>query len=97
MANIPHVCRRRKCQKRKVLPRRIEAYIRPPKCTCGSEYRVDVYRLGHPEKSIGKTCRCDWLHYSHRLASKGCKYWEDKYLRRVLADTSNTIGTNAPF
>lgn len=63
-------CSRRACRARRSLPRRIEEYVREPKCRCcGARLTLDVTRQRKGASEGRRTCYCDGAHFPHREGS----------------------------
>ena len=98
--SYPHRCKQ--CRARKALKRRIDNYIRPPKCSCGSrEFYFDSYRFNSGTKDrSGKhgLCYCDSYMYPHSKASKLCRYSEEVLIDIALNGNNDliTIGSVEP-
>ena len=80
-------CTKRKCQKRVVINKQLDRYVRPPKCNCGAPLRVDKYNDSRPWRL--NTCHCDAYWFPHNAGRGDCererkvpKYGK-KQLRRV--------------
>lgn len=67
-----------RCYARRSLPRRVEEYVRKPKCkACGAELTyLDKWQK---KKNKATICKCDGLHYTHRKGSKWCDHYEGAY------------------
>lgn len=67
-------CSREVCKARVTLPRRIEEYVRPPKCKrCGGNaFRLDSHRHSKEVGAGLAKCYCDGYHFPHR---KGGGVW----------------------
>lgn len=60
-------CSRQACRTRRTLPRRLEQYVREPRCRCcGGSLTLDVYRQRKGASEGRPTCYCDGVHYPHR-------------------------------
>ena len=93
-------CSVEKCKTRVTLPKRIEEYVRPPKCkVCGgSRFRLDTHRQKHEIGAGLKKCYCDGYHYPHREgAGVWCKHhptgpttedFEERYGRNLYGEES---------
>lgn len=73
---FPYRCSRRTCRTRISLPRKLQDYIRVPKCRdCGGELSIDKCRMRNKKLRLSKrtdpgpTCECDGAHYPHRKGS----------------------------
>lgn len=70
--SYPYRCRRRSCSARRTLRKKLEQYVREPKCReCGGELRLDRWKMKDHKKA---KCTCDGYHFPHRKGSKWCNY-----------------------
>jgi hypothetical protein len=62
-----HKCRRTSCRKRTVLRRKVEEYIRRPRCPgCGQD-TLSFDKYNHERRVKRKSCHCDGYPYPHRI------------------------------
>lgn len=63
---VSHKCGRASCRRRKVLRRKIDEYLRRPRCPgCGEDsLHYDNHR--HQTRKNRKSCHCDGYPYPHR-------------------------------
>lgn len=69
---FPYRCN--KCKTRHNLAKRLDAYVRPPKCkSCGhAKFHIDHGRLHRDDY-----CQCEGLHFKHRIKSRFCIHHPD--------------------
>lgn len=86
--SLPYRCGR--CRARRSLPRRLERYVRPPRCrSCGHQglyldrYRLTSerarggsYRGGQDPARRERVCACDGYWFPHRRGSLRCQHYQ---------------------
>lgn len=74
----PYRCSRETCKTRRSFARKIEEYIRVPRCReCGgTAWRLDTFQQNR------KSCFCDGYHFPHREGSLNCKYYRGAHPER---------------